>query len=88
MTNHLATNCQQVKALHYGHGNVLCPVAVVLVQRGTVHGPAEGAGYEGILHADPVDENGGEDAEEAHKAEDERVARVDLEVLGVVWGAR
>ena len=58
--------------------NLLGAVAVVLVQRGAVDRPAKGPGDERPLDPDPIDENGGQDAEKAHEAEHERVSRIDL----------
>ena len=68
-----------------GRGHLLGAIAVVLVQRRAVDGPPQRAGDERVLHADAVDEEGGEHAKEAHEAEDERIARVDLGVLEFEW---
>lgn len=56
---------------------LLVSIAVVLVQSGTVDGPAHGTGNKSPLHADPVDKDGREDAEQAHEAEDQGVSGID-----------
>ena len=65
--------------------SLLSSVAVVLVQGGAVNGPADCTCDKGLLDADPVHENGRQNAEQAHKAEDHGVSGIDLKT---VWSAR
>jgi len=59
------------------HDEPLGAEAVVLVQGGAVDGPAERAEDERLLDADEVDEDGRQDAEQAHEPEHERVTAID-----------
>ena len=75
MTNHLANAISKCHVKNQGkEGLTRCRSGFLVQQRGAVDGPAQRAGDERILYAEAVDEKGGEHAEEAHEAEDERVS--------------
>lgn len=53
-------------------------MTVVLVKSRAVDGPAQSTSNQGVLDADPVDEDRRQDTEQAHQSKNQRVSSIDL----------